>query len=177
MKEEKNILAAKFIVDLAEGAGLPGKLNTWADILKFVMLACSIIVLIAGFCNLPSAIGWVMIISAILQGFFAFLYVHLLRACAVVTEAASIFVLEHKGDNNLKSEENKKQNVQQEENLKQNVQQEENLKPFEVGEEVIVIKSGISTTIKEIKGDEIFLSNGIFGDTFKVSASEIKHKK
>lgn len=166
MKEEKNILAAKFIVDLAEGAGLPGKLNTWADILKFVMLACSIIVLIAGFYNLPSAIGWIMIISAILQGFFAFLYVHLLRACAVVTEAASIFVLEHKGDNNLKSEENKKQNVQQ----------EENLKPFEVGEEVIVIKSGIATTIKKINGDEISLSNGIFGDTFKVSASEIKHK-
>lgn len=166
MKEEKNILAAKFIVDLAEGAGLPGKLNTWADILKFVMLACSIIVLIAGFYNLPSAIGWIMIISAILQGFFAFLYVHLLRACAVVTEAASIFVLEHKGDNNLKSKENKKQNVQQ----------EENLKPFEVGEEVIVIKSGIATTIKKINGDEISLSNGIFGDTFKVSASEIKHK-
>lgn len=166
MKEEKNILAAKFIVDLAEGAGLPGKLNTWADILKFVMLACSIIVLIAGFYNLPSAIGWIMIISAILQGYFAFLYVHLLRACAVVTEAASIFVLEHKGDNNLKSEENKKQNVQQ----------EENLKPFEVGEEVIVIKSGIATTIKKINGDEISLSNGIFGDTFKVSASEIKHK-
>ena len=167
MKEEKKVFAAKFIVDLAENAGLPGKLNTWADLLRFVMLACSIVLLIAGFYMLPSATGWVMIISAILQGLFAFLYFHLLRAGAVITEAASIFVLEHKEDKNLMSEENK--------NLK--VQQDENIKPFEVGEEVIVIKSGISTTIKAINGDEISLSNGIFGDTFKVSASEIKHKK
>ena len=167
MKEEKKVFAAKFIVDLAENAGLPGKLNTWADLLKFVMLACSIVMLIAGFYMLPSATGWVMIISAILQGIFAFLYFHLLRAGAVITEAASVFVLEHKEDKNLMSKENK--------NL--NVQQEENIKPFEVGEEVIVIKSGIATTIKAINGDEISLSNGIFGDTFKVSASEIKHKK
>ena len=166
MKEEKKVFAAKFIVDLAENAGLPGKLNTWADLLKFVMLACSIVMLIAGFYMLPSATGW-MIISAILQGIFAFLYFHLLRAGAVITEAASVFVLEHKEDKNLMSKENK--------NL--NVQQEENIKPFEVGEEVIVIKSGIATTIKAINGDEISLSNGIFGDTFKVSASEIKHKK
>ena len=120
---------------------------------------------------LTSAIGLGLIISAILQGFLAFFYFHLLRAGAVITEAASVFVLEHKGDKGLIPTENKVLNAQKEDN------QEEDVKPFEVGEEVIVIKSGISTTIKEIKDGEIYLSNGIFGDTFKVKTSEIKRKK
>ena len=120
---------------------------------------------------LPSFMGLWIILLAILNGFLTFFYFHLLRAGAIVTEAASIFVLEHKGENDFVAKENKELEVQQEEKL------EENTEPFEVGEEVVVIKSGISTTIKGINGDEIILSNGIFGDTFKVSASEIKHKK
>ena len=171
MKEERMVFASKSIVDLAENAGVAGKLNSWADLLKFVMLVCCIIMIISGCFMLPSAIGWGLIISAIFQGFLAFFYFHLLRAGAVITEAASIFVLEHKEEKSLIAAEKKESNVQKEE------KQEDDIKPFEVGEEVIVIKSGISTTIKEIKDGEIYLSNGIFGDTFKVNTSEIKRKK
>lgn len=47
--------------------------------------------------------------------------------------------------------------------------------PFKVGDDVIVLKSGVISTIKDIQGDDIYLNKGIFGGTFKVSASEIKH--
>ena len=158
MKEERKVFAAKSIVDLAENAGLSGKLNTWAGVLKFVWFASCIVLLIAGICNLSSPLGWAMIISAIFQGLLAILYSHLLQAGAVMAEAASIFVLEHKGD---------------EGDIDSIV---EETAPFEVNEEVIIIKSGNYAKIKEIKGDEIYLSYGALGDTIKVSASEIKHQ-
>ena len=175
MKEERKVFAAKTIVELAENAGLSGKLNTWADVLKFVMIASCIILLIVGFCNLSSPIGWGILISAIFQGILAILYFHLLRACAVITEAASIIVLEHKGDEDTIVEGNKELDVQFEEKIKENKIKKDG--PFEVGEEVIIIKTETNAKISDIKGDDIYLSYGVLGATVKVSASEIKRQE
>ncbi|MCQ2114226.1 MAG: hypothetical protein MJY52_04085 [Bacteroidaceae bacterium] len=99
------VIASDSIVKIAGVANTSGKLNMWAKILKWFIIICAVIFIILGL-KLTSIgvseysadlipIGIVLILFGFLQGFFAFFYVYVLRAFAIITEAASIIVLEH----------------------------------------------------------------------------------
>lgn len=100
------VIASDSIVKIAGVANTSGKLNMWAKIHKWLIIIGSVIFIILGLkltsigvseysveYLIPIGIG--LILLGFLQGFFAFFYVYILRAFAIITEAASIIVLEH----------------------------------------------------------------------------------
>lgn len=99
----ENVTSSNAIVEIAGTENTSGKLNMWANIIKWIIIILSIIIILMGLGMFSDrytrATGLVMIVVGVLQGFMAFFYVYMLRAFAIITEAASIIVLEHQQTN------------------------------------------------------------------------------
>lgn len=110
MEQVNKVTASDSIVEIAESADTSGKLNMWAKILKWLSIVSAFFCILIGIIGVLSSInepyarggvgtGLLFILIGILQCLLAFFYVHMLRAFAIITEAASIIVLEHQSDN------------------------------------------------------------------------------
>lgn len=98
----EKVTASDAIVEIAGSQDTSGKLNMWANIIKWIIIVLSIIVILVGFGmiifgeNKDRGIGLLLVVIGVIEAFIAYFYVYCLRAFAIITEAASIFVLEHK---------------------------------------------------------------------------------
>lgn len=98
MEQKNKVTASDSIIEIAGSADTSGKLNMWAEYLQRVSIVCAVIILFAGIILLYQesyGISILIIAIGIIQGLLSFFYVHVLRAFAIITEAASIIVLEH----------------------------------------------------------------------------------
>ena len=101
MEQKNKVTASDGIVEIAGSADTSGKLNTWAEYLQTVSMVCAAIFFLAGVILLYQGsyvISILIIAIGLIQGLLSFFYVHVLRAFAIITEAASIIVLEHQSD-------------------------------------------------------------------------------
>ena len=105
----EKVTASDPIVEIAGSADTSGKINMWANIIKWIIVGSAALLLLSGFAFIGEratrGIGYLIIIMAVIQGFLAFFYVYILRALAIITEAASIIVLEHQREGYGKAEE------------------------------------------------------------------------
>ena len=97
----EKVTASDAIVEIAGSLDTSGKLNMWANIIKWIVIFISIIVILVGLTMLfgdkyERPTGLLLVILGVIEAFVAFFYVYMLRAFAIITEAASIIVLEHK---------------------------------------------------------------------------------
>lgn len=110
MEQTNKVTSSDSIVEIAGSADTSGKLNMWANIVKWLSIASAVICILIGIIALFSAmnspygasgggVGLLYIFIGIVQCVLSFFYVHILRALAIITEAASIIVLEHQRDN------------------------------------------------------------------------------
>lgn len=96
----KKVTASEQIVGISYDTSL--NLNMWARIIKWIILIPAIIMGIIGielsvyneYTFLP---GILLILFAAVNVFISFFTVYMLRAIVIVTEACSIYVLEHRG--------------------------------------------------------------------------------
>lgn len=112
MEQVNKVTASDSIVEIAESADTSGKLNMWANILKWLSIVSAFFCVLIGVIEILSSLsesyssggvgtGLLFILIGTFQCLLAFFYVHLLRAFAIITEAASIIVLEHQNDNGI----------------------------------------------------------------------------
>ena len=87
------------IVRLCEDYQTSSKLNMWANIIKTLILLIAAAVIIFGVMMASKgmlAFGAVYVAIGVLHAFIAFFFVYIIRAIAIITEAATVIVLEHK---------------------------------------------------------------------------------
>ena len=87
------------IVRLCEDYQTSSKLNMWANIIKTLILLIAAAVIIFGVMMASKgmlAFGAVYVAIGVLHAFIAFFFVYIIRAIAIITEAATMIVLEHK---------------------------------------------------------------------------------
>ena len=110
MEQVNKVTASDSIVEIAGSADTSGKLNMWANILKWLSIVSAVFCILIGIIGIFSSmnnpygsgnigVGFLFIVIGVIQCLLSFFYVHVLRAFAIVTEAASIIVLEHQSDN------------------------------------------------------------------------------
>lgn len=101
------VFSSAEIIQIAEDYDTSGKINMWANIIKYIILIIAGIVVFFGLVAIIVGLGTDASISVaglllcaigIIHGFFAFFVVYLLRGFAIITEAASLIVLEHKDE-------------------------------------------------------------------------------
>lgn len=99
------VFSSNEIIRIAEDYDTSGKLNMWANIIKYIILIIAGITVFFGLVAFivglstdasVSIAGLIFCAIGIIHGFFAFFVVYLLRGFAIITEAASLIVLEHK---------------------------------------------------------------------------------
>lgn len=87
------------IVRLCEDYQTSSKLNMWANIIKTLILLVAAAIIIFGVTMASRgmlAFGAIYIGVGVLHAFVAFFFVYIIRAIAIITEAATVIVLEHK---------------------------------------------------------------------------------
>ena len=117
----EKIIASESIIEIAGNEETSEKLNTWAEIVKWLSIVAAVVLFFAGLIsilyssksssshhelynyasshdNSDYSTGIILILIAIIQGALSFFYVYIIRAFAIITEAASIIVLEHKNE-------------------------------------------------------------------------------
>ncbi len=117
----EKIIASESIIEIAGNEETSEKLNTWAEIVKWLSIVAAVVLFFAGLISIlyssksssshhelynyasshdnnDYSTGIILILIAIIQGALSFFYVYIIRAFAIITEAASIIVLEHKNE-------------------------------------------------------------------------------
>jgi hypothetical protein len=87
------------IVRLCEDYQTSSKLNMWANIIKTLILLVAAAIIIFGVMMASKgmlAFGAIYVAVGVLHAFVAFFFVYIIRAIAIITEAATMIVLEHK---------------------------------------------------------------------------------
>ena len=87
------------IVRLCEDYQTSSKLNMWANIIKTLILLVAAAIIIFGVMMASKgmlAFGAIYVAVGVLHAFVAFFFVYIIRAFAIITEAATVIVLEHK---------------------------------------------------------------------------------
>jgi hypothetical protein len=87
------------IVRLCEDYQTSSKLNMWANIIKTLILLVAAAIIIFGVMMASQgmlAFGAIYVAVGVLHAFIAFFFVYIIRAIAIITEAATMIVLEHK---------------------------------------------------------------------------------
>ena len=87
------------IVRLCEDYQTSSKLNMWANIIKTLILLVAAAIIIFGVMMASQgmlAFGAIYVAVGVLHAFIAFFFVYIIRAFAIITEAATMIVLEHK---------------------------------------------------------------------------------
>jgi hypothetical protein len=87
------------IVRLCEDYQTSSKLNMWAHIIKTLILLVAAAIIIFGVMMASKgmlAFGAIYVAVGVLHAFVAFFFVYIIRAIAIITEAATVIVLEHK---------------------------------------------------------------------------------
>ena len=128
------------IVRLCEDYQTSSKLNMWANIIKTLILLVAAAIIIFGVMMASKgmlAFGAIYVAVGVLHAFVAFFFVYIIRAIAIITEAATMIVLEHK-EAEYYSKEAKIANIYSEEemnreysNTKQNSTSEEPIVPLQ----------------------------------------------
>ena len=128
------------IVRLCEDYQTSSKLNMWANIIKTLILLVAAAIIIFGVMMASKgmlAFGAIYVAVGVLHAFVAFFFVYIIRAIAIITEAATMIVLEHK-EAEYYSKEAKIANIYSEEemnreysNTKQNSNSEEPIVPLQ----------------------------------------------
>ena len=128
------------IVRLCEDYQTSSKLNMWANIIKTLILLVAAAIIIFGVMMASKgmlAFGAIYVAVGVLHAFVAFFFVYIIRAIAIITEAATMIVLEHK-EAEYYSKEAKIANIYSEEemnreysNTKQNSTSEESIVPLQ----------------------------------------------
>ena len=128
------------IVRLCEDYQTSSKLNMWANIIKTLILLVAATIIIFGVMMASKgmlAFGAIYVAVGVLHAFVAFFFVYIIRAIAIITEAATMIVLEHK-EAEYYSKEAKIANIYSEEemnreysNTKQNSTSEEPIVPLQ----------------------------------------------
>jgi hypothetical protein len=128
------------IVRLCEDYQTSNKLNMWANIIKTLILLVAAAIIIFGVMMASKgmlAFGAIYVAVGVLHAFVAFFFVYIIRAIAIITEAATMIVLEHK-EAEYYSKEAKIANIYSEEemnreysNTKQNSTSEEPIVPLQ----------------------------------------------
>ena len=128
------------IVRLCEDYQTSSKLNMWANIIKTLILLVAAAIIIFGVMMASQgmlAFGAIYVAVGVLHAFVAFFFVYIIRAIAIITEAATMIVLEHK-EAEYYSKEAKIANIYSEEemnreysNTKQNSTSEEPIVPLQ----------------------------------------------
>ena len=128
------------IVRLCEDYQTSSKLNMWATIIKTLILLVAAAIIIFGVMMASKgmlAFGAIYVAVGVLHAFVAFFFVYIIRAIAIITEAATMIVLEHK-EAEYYSKEAKIANIYSEEemnreysNTKQNSTSEEPIVPLQ----------------------------------------------
>ena len=126
------------IVRLCEDYQTSSKLNMWANIIKTLILLVAAGIIVFGVMMAAQGMlgfGALYIAVGVLHAFVAFFFVYIIRAIAIITEAATIIVLEHK-EAEYYSKEAKIANIYSEEemnreysNVRQNSVSEEPVAP------------------------------------------------
>jgi hypothetical protein len=128
------------IVRLCEDYQTSSKLNMWANIIKTLILLVAAAIIIFGAIMASQGMlgfGAIYVAVGVLHAFVAFFFVYIIRAFAIITEAATMIVLEHK-EAEYYSKEAKIANIYSEEemnreysNTKQNSTSEEPIVPLQ----------------------------------------------
>ena len=128
------------IVRLCEDYQTSNKLNMWANIIKTLILLVAAAIIIFGAIMASQGMlgfGAIYVAVGVLHAFVAFFFVYIIRAFAIITEAATMIVLEHK-EAEYYSKEAKIANIYSEEemnreysNTKQNSTSEEPIVPLQ----------------------------------------------
>lgn len=87
------------IVRLCEDYQTSSKLNMWANIIKTLILLIAAAIIIFGAIMASQGMlgfGAIYVAVGVLHAFVAFFFVYIIRAIAIITEAATMIVLEHK---------------------------------------------------------------------------------
>ena len=87
------------IVRLCEDYQTSSKLNMWANIIKTLILLVAAGIIVFGVMMAAQGMlgfGAIYVAVGVLHAFVAFFFVYIIRAIAIITEAATIIVLEHK---------------------------------------------------------------------------------
>ncbi len=87
------------IVRLCEDYQTSSKLNMWANIIKTLILLVAAGIIVFGVMMAAQGMlgfGALYIAVGVLHAFVAFFFVYIIRAIAILTEAATLIVLEHK---------------------------------------------------------------------------------
>ncbi len=87
------------IVRLCEDYQTSNKLNMWANIIKTLILLVAAAIIIFGAIMASQGMlgfGAIYVAVGVLHAFVAFFFVYIIRAFAIITEAATMIVLEHK---------------------------------------------------------------------------------
>ncbi len=87
------------IVRMCEDLQTSSKINMWANIIKVLILLIAAAFVITGGMMLTSSsfsMGLFTIAAGLIYAFIAFFSVYIIRAVAIITEAATVIVLEHK---------------------------------------------------------------------------------
>lgn len=87
------------IVRLCEDFQTSSKLNMWANIIKTLILLVAAAIIVFGVMMASQgalAFGAIYVAIGVLHAFVAFFFVYIIRAIAIITEAATVIVLEHK---------------------------------------------------------------------------------
>lgn len=87
------------IVRLCEDFQTSSKLNMWANIIKTLILLVAAAIIVFGVMMASQgalAFGAIYVAVGVMHAFVAFFFVYIIRAIAIITEAATVIVLEHK---------------------------------------------------------------------------------
>jgi hypothetical protein len=87
------------IVRLCEDCQTSSKINMWANIIKTLILLVAAAIIIFGIMMASQGMLWfgaLYVAVGVLHAFVAFFFVYIIRAIAIITEAATVIVLEHK---------------------------------------------------------------------------------
>ena len=87
------------IVRLCEDYQTSSKINMWANIVKtLILLAAAVYIIFGAMVATRDALlpGALYILLGLVHAFIAFFCVYIIRALAIITEAATMIVLEHK---------------------------------------------------------------------------------
>ena len=124
------------IVRLCEDYQTSSKLNMWANIIKTLILLVAAAIIIFGVMMASKgmlAFGAIYVAVGVLHAFVAFFFVYIIRAIAIITEAATMIVLEHK-EAEYYSKEAKIANIYSEEEMNREYS---NVKQSNVSEEPV----------------------------------------
>ena len=124
------------IVRLCEDYQTSSKLNMWANIIKTLILLVAAAIIIFGVMMASQgmfAFGAIYVAVGVLHAFIAFFFVYIIRAIAIITEAATMIVLEHK-EAEYYSKEAKIANIYSEEEMNREYS---NVKQSNVSEEPV----------------------------------------